>query len=303
MSPPRRDAAMWRRYLRFWGSDPKADVDDELRAHLEMRVEENLARGLAHDEAWREARERFGDFATVRAECRTIAIQQERTMRRLDTIETLGQDVRFALRTLRRSPGFAIAAVLSLALGIGANAAIYGLVDALVLRPLPGIAQPGTLVEIGGTPLSYPSTLVMREELDVFTDVAAYRTRPMSLGTGTSAMVVDAGIVSGNYFSLLGASAALGRTFVAEDDRRGARVPVAVLSHGLWRRAFGGDSGVVGSTLRLNGQAFTVVGVAPRGFRGTRVVLAPELWIPINAWPLTAVGSFAKLDIEDAEWG
>ena len=294
---------MWRRYLRFWGSDAKADLDDELRAHLEMRVEENLARGLSPGDAYREARERFGDLDTVRAECRTIALEQERTMRRLDTLESLGQDLRFALRTLCHAPGFAAAAILSLALGIGANAAIFGLVDAVVLRPLPGIARPESLVEITGTPLSYPSVRTMREELDVFQDLAGYRTRPMSLGTGTEAMVVDVGIVSGNYFPLLGTAAALGRTFVPEEDQRGARVPVVVLGHGLWQRAFGGDSGVLGRTVRLNGQPFTVVGVAPRGFRGTRLVLAPEAWIPINAWPLTAVGSFAELDIEDAGWG
>ena len=297
MSSPR-----WHRYARFWRADVTADVDVELRSHLELRIEDNLARGLSPDEARREAMERFGDVDRVRAACRTIGHEQERAMRRAATVEAFAQDLRYAWRTLRRAPTFTLVAVLSLALGIGANVAIFRLIDAVVLRPLPGIARPQALVELTGRTLSYPAVRAMQES-GIFAGLAGYRSRTMSLGAGDGATVVDGGIVSGDYFRLLGARPALGRTFSADEDRPGVRTPVVVLSHGLWQRRFGGDPGVVGRTVRLNDAPFTVIGVGPRGFRGTRVALSPDLWIPINAWPLTAVGTFAALDIEDAGWG
>ena len=293
---------MWRRYLRFWGPSVNADVDDELRTHLELRVEDNLARGLSPDEARREAEQRFGDVERVRAECRTIGHQQERAMRRAATAEALVQDLRYAARTLRRAPTFTLVAVLSLALGIGANVAIFRLIDAVVLRPLPGIVRPETLVELTGRSLSYPAVRAMQES-GIFAGLAGYRSRTMSLGTGDGTAVIDGGIVSGDYFRLLGARPALGRTFAADEDRPGVRTPVVVLSHAFWQRQFGGDPRVVGRMVRINGAPFTVIGVGPRGFRGTRVALSPDLWMPINAWPLTAVGSYAALDIDDAGWG
>ena len=297
-----RPSPGWRRYARFWGADVPADVDDELRTHLELRVEDNLARGLDPDAARREALERFGDVARVRAACHAIGLEQEHAMRRAATLDAFAQDLRYAWRTLRRAPTFTLVAVLSLGLGIGANVAIFRLVDAVVLRPLPGIAAPESLVELTGRTLSYPYVRAVGEG-GAFADIAGYRSRGMSLGTGDGATVIDGGIVSGSYFRLLGARPALGRTFAPDEDRPGQRVPVVVLSHGLWQRQFGGDPAVLGRTIRLNGAPFTVIGVGPRGFRGTRLALSPDLWIPINAWPLTAVGSFAALDIEDPGWG
>ena len=133
--------------------------------------------------------------------------------------------------------------------------------------------------------------------------MAGHRTRTAAVAVTDEATVRPVGIVSGNYFPLLGVRAVLGRTLLPGDDRRGVRTPVAVLGHAAWQRLFAGDSGVLGRTVRLNGHPFTVVGVAPADFRGTRLANAAELWIPINAWPLTAVGEFAQLDIEDAGWG
>ncbi|HEU4630287.1 MAG TPA: ABC transporter permease [Gemmatimonadaceae bacterium] len=299
--PPRVPA--WRRYLRFWGPDVDADVDDELRFHLQMRIDDNLARGLAPEAARAEALERFGDVERVRAACRTIGHQRESAMKRTEHLATLRQDLRYAARTLRRAPGFTLAAVLSLALGIGANAAIFTLIDAVVLRPLPGIAHPEALVELSTSSISYPAYRDIRDESGAFAGFAGYRTRPMSLSTGDGASVISGGIVSGNYFPLLGVRAALGRTFAPDEDRPGSRIPAVVLSHGLWQRAFGGDSAVVGRTVRINAHPFTVIGVAPRGFRGTSLASAPDLWMTINAWPLTAVGSFTRLDIENTGWG
>ena len=295
--------AMWRRYLRFWGTDVEADVEDEIRTHLQLRIEDNLARGLSLEEARREAMARFGDVDRVRHACREIGHDEERAMRRAELFGALRQDLAYAVRVLRGAPGFTLVAVLSLALGIGANTAIFALVDSVVLRPLPGIARAGELVEVDGNSISYPALLAMREQSGALADVAGYRTRQMSVATGADATLRPVGIVSGNYFPMLGARAALGRTFLPDEDRRGVRTPVAVLGHGAWQRLFAGDSAIVGRTVRLNGQPFTVVGVMDAAFRGTRIGNAPDLWIPINAWPLTAVGEFARLDIDDAGWG
>ena len=294
----------WRRYLRFVRSDPDADVDDEIRTHLALRIEDNLARGLSADEARREAYERFGDLERVRAECRALGHAQERNMRRRELFGALRQDLRFAVRTLRRAPAFTAVAVASLALGIGANTAIFGLVDSLVLRPLPGIVDAGSLVQLEGSQHSYPAHRVLREELGIFADLASYRTREMSFATtaGASPYVTPVGIVTANYFDVLGTRPALGRTFLPEEGRPGARLPSAVLSHGLWMRAFGADSGVLGRDVRINGAPFTVVGVAPKGFRGTRVAMAPSMWIPVEAAPLTFVGPLAGSDIDKPGW-
>jgi predicted permease len=136
-----------------------------------------------------------------------------------------------------------------------------------------------------------------------FAAVAGYRSRTLALGDVDGTTMIEGGIVTGDYFRLLGVRAALGRTFTAAEDRLRVPEPVVVLGHGLWKRQFGGDPRVVGRTLRLNGAPFTVIGVAPSDFRGTRAALAPDLWLPVNAWPLTAVGSFAGLDIHDRDWG
>jgi len=203
-------------------------------------------------------------------------------------METLWQDVRFGVRRLAHAPGFTAIAVLSLALGIGANTAIFSLVSTILLRPLP-VADPGRVVAVtpvgqGGSEFasfSYPNYVDFRDRNAVFTGFAAHRFAPMSLSRGGNNERVWGYLVSGNYFDLLGVSAARGRVFTQDEDRAPGAHPVAVLSHGLWQRRFGSDPDLIGKTITLNGHSFTVVGVAPEGFIGTELIFTPELFVPM----------------------
>ncbi len=211
------------------------------------------------------------------------------------------QDLRYALRGLARSPAFTAAAVLILALGIGANTAIFSVVDAVVLHPLPGVARPARLVDVTGETVSYPWYRSVREQTGgTFSGLAAWRQRPLHLSSGGAPARIDAEVVSANYFDVLGARPALGRFFVAADEASGEAI--AVLGSRLWKTRFGGDPSVVGRTVVLNGAPFTVVGVAGEGFRGTAFGLAPDAWVPIGAWPRLATGAFRNLDLNGRSW-
>jgi len=203
-------------------------------------------------------------------------------------MQTIWQDLRYAFRTLRNSPGFTLVAVLSLALGIGANTAIFSLVNALLLRPLP-VREPDRIVGIYTSDFSgprfgassYPDYADIRDQSKAFAAVLAWSPLTMSISSGGKTERIQGQIVTGNYFSLLGVEAALGRTFLPEEDQAPGTHPVAVVSYGFWQRGFGGEPGLVGRQVILNGHSFTVVGIAPRGFTGTMVGIAPEVWIPM----------------------
>jgi hypothetical protein len=195
-------------------------------------------------------------------------------------------DIQYGLRMLVRSPAFAAVAALSLALGIGANTAIFSLVNILLLRPIP-VAEPAQLVSVfttdqrnpGNLPLSHLNFKDLRDQNQVFTGMAAIGFAQVNWSTGSEAEPVQVQVVSGNYFSLLGAQPVLGRGFLAEEDEK--PTPVAVLSHGFWERSFGSDPSIVGKTLTLNRTPFTVVGIAPKGFTGTLLGGGPALWVPM----------------------
>jgi len=202
----------------------------------------------------------------------------------------MGQDLRYAVRLLVRSPLFALTAIVSLAIGIGANTTIFTIANALLFRPPAGVVDPGRLVDIGRSQDgqgfdngSYPNYLDIRARSTSFDGVYAYRlgAEPMSLGGPDGAERVFGSMVSQNYFSVLGARAAVGRLFSAIDSEQPGAAPVAVLSHSFWRRRFNGDSALIGQAIRLNGRPFTVVGVAPPEFSGTSV-LTCDLWVPIT---------------------
>ncbi|HEX8179609.1 MAG TPA: ABC transporter permease [Pyrinomonadaceae bacterium] len=202
---------------------------------------------------------------------------------------TIWQDVRYGFRRLRQSPSFTAIAVLSLALGIGANTAIFSLVNTVLLRPLP-VAQPEQLVELygtmhGGADYTIQSYLNYKDYRDrsraVLSGLLAYRFAPMSLSHEGNNERVWGYLVTGNYFDVLGVRPVLGRGFLPEEDATPGSHAVAVMSYGCWQKRFASDPAVIGRSLTINGRTFTVVGVAPKGFNGTEVAYAPELFVPV----------------------
>ena len=204
--------------------------------------------------------------------------------------ENVRQDVRFAWRLLRRSPVFTVTAALSLALGIGANTTIFSIANALMLRPLPGLADPGRLVDVGRTDsdtsfdtVSYPTYRDIQERSTTLEGLYAYEIEPraMSLGGRGDAERVYGALVTGNYFTLLGTRPAAGRLLTSDDDVVGKSRDVVVISHELWTRRLGGDTALIGQQLLINGHPMTVIGVTPRGFQGT-TLLKSEVWVPMT---------------------
>ena len=202
--------------------------------------------------------------------------------------ETLLKDVRYALRWMRRSPGFSAIAILSLGLGVGVNTAMFSLVDSLLFRPLP-VASPDTLVDIftaGGdgdeyATNSYPDYLDLKAQNTVFSDVLGYSPMMAPLSLGDRSRIALGQVVTSNHFEMLGVRPLLGRLLVPADDEPGA-ARVVVLSHRMWQREFGGDAAIVGKDLTLRGQPYSIVGIAPESFTGVVPLLTPELFLPVQ---------------------
>ena len=215
---------------------------------------------------------------------------------------SLLQDLRYAFRVLSHKPGFTIVAVLTVALGIGANATIFSVVDAIVFRPLP-VNDPGSLVRLFNTSnieivetdnLSYPDYVDLRDKNDVFSSMLAFDTASLVFGKGDRSDVATGYVASGNFFDMLGVKARLGGTFHPEDDEPAA-APVAVISYAAWQRRFGGDPNIVGQRIDLSSTPFTIVGVAPEGFTGLLKPYSPEFWIPIGKHATLRDGGAASL--------
>jgi predicted permease len=203
-------------------------------------------------------------------------------------METLWQDIRFGFRILFKSPAFTIVAALSLALGIGANTAVFSIINASLLKPLP-VEEPERLASVfttdtknpGNLPTSHLNYVDYRDQNQVFSGLLAYTFAQVSLTRGETTEPVFGLVVSGDYFDVLGVKAAMGRTFMPDEDKTPGAHPVVVLSHGLWQRSFGGDTNLVGKTISLNRHDFTVVGIVPEGFSGTDLGPGPDLWVPM----------------------
>ena len=272
-----------------------ADTREELRFHLEMETEKNLRAGMTPVEARRQARVRLGGVEVIRE-----AVRDAHGTR---PVEDLLRDLGYALRGARRNPGFTAAAVVSLAIPIGFNSTIFTIVDSFLLRPL-GVVRPAQLVDVYTSDpnvghystSSYPDYLDLRAENDVFTDMAAHAPMVALTRVDEAARLVMGEAVTGNYFPFLGVRPARGRLLAPDDDRPGAP-RVAVISSGLWTRAFGSDPDVVGRSLGIGTQSYLVVGVAPPEFLGMPPIPGPDLWIPI-AWAedVTPTGITTSVD-------
>jgi macrolide transport system ATP-binding/permease protein len=201
------------------------------------------------------------------------------------------RDFDYGWRMLRRNPGFAAVAILSLAVGIGANSAVFTIVDSLLLRPRP-VSQPEQIVELYTgergrfETTSHPSYLEFRQRHEVFTDLAAYSIRHFRLGDPNEVEQVWGEVVSGNYFDVLGVRPQRGRTFSAEEDAVPGRNPVAIIGDGLWRRRFDTDAEIVGRTVTLNGHQMTVIGIMPPQYTGMMRGLSSEVWVPVTMMPV-----------------
>jgi macrolide transport system ATP-binding/permease protein len=206
-------------------------------------------------------------------------------------MEALVQDIRFSLRTMAKNPGFIAAAVVCLALGIGPNTVIFSMVNALLLRPLP-VDRPDQLVRLFRSEdngpynsISYPDYIDYRSRQEVFTGLAACQRMMMSLNIAGQPESIPGAVASANFFSILGVQPTLGRAYTPEEDRSLGGHSVAIISYNLWQRRFNADAAILGRTLRLNGQSFTVIGVAPKGFTGIDAVFTTDVWVPITMYP------------------
>jgi predicted permease len=262
---------------RFFHRSQVADeMEEELRSHIQLRADDLERSGLTRAEAERQARIEFGGRERYKEESYEALGG--------NFIEVLVQDVRFSLRLLRKSPGFTITAVLTLALAIGANAVVFAVLNALILHPL-NLPQEESLYAIQrgtNTPSqSYPDYLDLRERNRSFDDLAAYDIAQAGVEAGGNSSRVWVCDVTGNYFDVLGIQPYLGRFFRSSDEHGPNSAPYIVLSYAYWHAHFQDDRGVVGRTVQLNKHPFTILGVAPPEFRGTIVFLLPDFFVPI----------------------
>jgi predicted permease len=259
-----------------WSDD---DFDDELETHLSLLADKFASRGMTPEDARYAALRQLGNSGLLK--------EVRNEMQSFAWLEAFCQDLRYGARLLARNKAFAAVAVLTLALGIGANTAIFSVVNAALLRPLP-YPQPSSLTILWGNAkrvrlerfgASYPDFLDWRDQSQSFEAMAMFDDGSFALTAIDTPERIPGEYVSQPYFSLLGIRAALGRTFRPEEDRTPQRDAVVLLGDGMWRRRFGADPAVVGRAIQLNGRAYTVIGVAPPGFRG--LTENAEVWVPM----------------------
>jgi predicted permease len=261
----------------FRRSQVEDDMEEELRSHILHRADDLESSGLDRAEAERRARIEFGGHQRFKEECNEAIAG--------NLVETFINDIRLSLRVLRKSPGFTIVAVLTLALAIGANALVFGVLNGLILRPR-NVPQAQSLygIEQGKDKspyLSYPDYLDLRDRNRSFAGLAAMNVAPVGLNTGEGPFQAMGYEVSTNYFDVLGIQPYLGRFFHGSDEHGPNSAPYIVLPFGYWHSRFQDDRGVVGRVVRLNKHPFTILGVAPPEFQGTLVFFSPDFWVPM----------------------
>ncbi|HSA55415.1 MAG TPA: ABC transporter permease [Gemmatimonadaceae bacterium] len=286
MTPP-----LWRRYLRFWRNDVDADVDDEIRFHLDMRRLDFEARGLPPDDAQRAAADRFGDIDRITHSLRNHDRRLERRRHRSEAVHDFVNDVRYALRGFARARGFTTVAVLTLALGIGATTAIFSVVNAVLLRPLP-FPEPDRLVNVwmDNRRMQLAEDIHSRANFEdlrarnrSFVELGGFSGGGMNLTGGCAEgecepRRIAGAAATGPLWRVLGVTPILGRTFGEAEETPGSD-GVVVLSHSLWTQQFGADSAIVGRAIRLNGRERTVIAVMPPSFRFPNA--ETQAWIPL----------------------
>ena len=298
----------------------EADLEKELRFHFESQIADKVRSGIPESEARRLTRIEFGGIEQIKEDCR----ERRGTM----WLESIVQDVRYGLRQLRKSPGFTITAVLTLALGIGATTAIFTLVQQVMLQSLP-VYRPDQLWRIGDRVhccnwagysedhdddapgdwnlFPYEAYKLFRANTTGFQDLAAFQAgnQPLAVrraGSPGPTETANGEFVSGNFFQTLGVSAWRGRLLIDADDQQDT-TPVAVMSFHAWQKKYGSDPSVVGSTYQINGRAFTIIGVAPAGFVGATIVDwgMPDIWLPLSTEPLL-LGGTARIKNSRVDW-
>src|SRR2546425_9736059 len=278
------------------------DLEEELRLHLEFAAEDARRRGDSPERAARAARLQAGGVPQ--------AMEALRDQRGLPWLQDLARDVRFGCRMLARNPGFTVVAVVSLAIGIGANTAVFSFADALLLRPLT-VPRAGEVLTVGSTSPSTLRTVLLasyRDYVDVrdrsktFAGLVAFTQSVVGFATepGTVPRLTMGMLVSGNFFPVIGVKPELGRAFRPDEDQVPGRDAVVVLGHDFWERAFGADRSILGRTIRLNGSAFTVIGIAPAGFTGLDQYVRFDFYAPLMMWQrLTTVPDSWPFDARD----
>jgi predicted permease len=317
----------WRAYARErlpklgLRAEREAEIIEELAQQLDGAYSEACAAGVSEEAAHSAAAAQIPDWAKLAKE---IRLAEEPVTGRLpeplraslyeqptwgakgtNMMNDLWQDVRYGVRMLAKNRGFTAVAVLTLALGIGLNAAIFSVVNAVLFRPLP-VAAPEQLVGlynleprefISHTPIAYPDYRDLRDSAKSFDGLMGYALTPLALERGDESELVFGETVTGNYFTTLGVKPHAGRLFTQDDDLNRGAHPVVVLSHAAWQQRFGGDAGIVGREIRLNGHPFTVVGVTAPKFTGLLRAIAPELWVPMAM--RTALHAPTTVNVED----
>jgi len=291
----------WVQRLRNTFSGLEHDFDEERRFHLDERTDEYVRSGMGHVEARRAALRLFGNA--------TLVTEQTRDVDLFRWIDDLGRDTRYALRMLRRSPGFSLLAILCLTLGIGANAAVFSWIEGILLRPFPLVVDQNRLFAVtgsnrafsGNTDVSWPDWLDLQRNSRLVEAFIGEKITGSPLTIGDRSERVSGSMVSANYFDAIGVRPMLGRGFEPGEDVGRNAHPVTVISYQMWQGRFHGDSDIIGKTQVLSGLPHTIVGVAPEGFYGTFVGYAFQFWVPASMQTQFDAGVY-KLEDRSARW-